>query len=330
MGASVIMGCLSKGLALVLILTVAISYLTLMTVKPANAQTPTPSGIPTPSIPQFTVEVAQLAYSNDLSSITISITNQPLAFVYNGTSFSGFFYNVQTSTNGGYSWTELYNLNDGYLVPSDSKYTNVSIMERGNGTIDIQVEAMIGSIEEAHNSPIPGPASFYGQTSGWSNTQTATYRYIVTYRTRLSLLCRLPLPSLMFLPRQLPLGRHQTPHRLQHQLIVLLSHRTLLLIIAVTLVVIAFLLATIIFLLLFGKHSKQLKQTMKTFSHAFPIRARNRIPSPNQKSNPKQTLSRSRQRGRVPIFMETKGNDGFRDRGEGSSIYYQNSIVNMG
>jgi hypothetical protein len=55
--ASFIMGCLGKGLALVLILTMTISSLSLLTVKPANAQT-----IPKPSVPQFTIETISSPY----------------------------------------------------------------------------------------------------------------------------------------------------------------------------------------------------------------------------------------------------------------------------
>ena len=102
------MGCLTKNLVSVVILTMAISCLTLTMIIPANAQTATssPTSIPIPSIPEFTVQligppyivnttysfdqdtgkiVPQIGFTNQYSYLEIKIKNQPFTvFDQNG------------------------------------------------------------------------------------------------------------------------------------------------------------------------------------------------------------------------------------------------------
>jgi hypothetical protein len=177
------------------------SSLSLWIVKPANAQS-----IPTPSVPTFTLQVkpynntepttyflnsssgqieAQLGHNYSGTTVYAIIQNQPLTSQYNnGDPWKEptFFYNIQTrepSTSN--DWNDLYNVNVGYPMASNSAYTNISIGGAGNGTIEVQVEAMIGSYVQGHNFVIPTPNSFNGTTSGWSDTLSAiTSSYIVT------------------------------------------------------------------------------------------------------------------------------------------------------
>jgi hypothetical protein len=115
------MGKVGKSFALILILTVAISSLSLLIVKPACAQS-----IPTPSVPQFTVKFVNDSYSvtttnsytgvNETqqisnNSIEITIKNQPLDYSNNGLTYQISF-NVRTKphfTNND-NWTEVYPL----------------------------------------------------------------------------------------------------------------------------------------------------------------------------------------------------------------------------
>ena len=60
-----------------------------------------------------------------------------------------------------------------YLSERFDAYYNISIVK--GAEIDIQVEALIGTI--GPSIPVgsfPEGTEFYGQTSGWSNTQTVT------------------------------------------------------------------------------------------------------------------------------------------------------------
>src|SRR5208283_2850842 len=93
------MGSISKGFALFFILIMAISGLSLMMAKPAFAQTPTPSTIPKPSVPEFTVTLISSSPESHFvnKTIELSIKNQP----------SVSFYNVRMRVNDG-NWSLLY------------------------------------------------------------------------------------------------------------------------------------------------------------------------------------------------------------------------------
>ena len=79
----------NKNLATVLILTIAISSLSLIMVKPATAQT-----IPKPSVPEFTLNIVN-------GDLLIEIQNQP--FIPNGHELAGIFYDFR------YKWHESAN-----------------------------------------------------------------------------------------------------------------------------------------------------------------------------------------------------------------------------
>jgi hypothetical protein len=251
---------MGKSFALILILIMAISSLSLMIVKPAIAQT-----MPKPSVPIFTVKpvgppqtvpttysldqssgkvVAHLGYVIEYPTVVVTIKNQPFTpYIDSSGNTVSVFYNIQImygQISNSSTWTDICNPNSSFsyaIQSTDSDYTNISIPvingESGSnyrgiipvGTqTDIQVEAMIGSVilTQEYN-PFVGnynTYSFVGQTSSWSPTQTVT------------------------IPAYIPLSPTPSP----------LSSNSSLLLIA--LIVIAFLLAVIISLLLLMRHRK--------------------------------------------------------------------------
>jgi len=196
------MGCLSKGLASILIITVAISCLTLLTVKPAFAQS-----IPTPSVPEFSVTYVPSTYSlvsadqytpnetNTYTNNTIEfvIKNQPFSPIElaNGTALN-LYYSIEEKGHFSDLWND-YSAWDFYPA-TDSNYTVIYVEFGGdNGTemgsllslngvpaggqVDFQIQASIGYFTTiVSNSPVGLPyyTEFTGESSGWSNTQTIT------------------------------------------------------------------------------------------------------------------------------------------------------------
>jgi hypothetical protein len=193
------MGSSGKSFAVILILIIAISTLSLMVIKPANAQT-----IPTPSVPEFTVKFVDASYNVAPSSsinpytgqnvtvegyhvenrtIELIIKNQPLtSYRQNGEGVS-FYYNVREKGHYEENWTAIYTVDNYFAAPSNTIYTTLTYSLDPNappwldnnlpsgGQLDFQVEALIGYIGRTI-----GFASWYftGQESGWSNTQTVT------------------------------------------------------------------------------------------------------------------------------------------------------------
>lgn len=196
------MGKTGKGLVIALILVMAISSLSLLMVKQANAQT-----LSAPSVPQFTVSLvgpsyvnpttyqldqstgqilANIGFTNEYRYVEITIKNQPFTpyFDANLSQNIFFLYNIQLKNHNKNSWIDIYNpdINSlgGYpLQSTDSDYTNLSIPIEGQpgssilaGTqTDIQVQAMIGYVSR-NGSVQFAPWYFFGETSSWSSTQT--------------------------------------------------------------------------------------------------------------------------------------------------------------
>ena len=206
----------NKNLAIVLILTITISSLSLLTVKPATAQSVTK-----PSIPEFTAKYVDHSYDipptygtdqytgktivtkdgEHIDNRTIEITIKNQLFTpftdQNGNNIN-LLYNVQYKGSFGQEWSSVFGersewANSGTIDPygtygyptqdSSSQYTTISYSLSWNmveGQMDIQVEALKGYTTRA-----PDPArehilwtvfiyTFYGEESGWSNTQTVT------------------------------------------------------------------------------------------------------------------------------------------------------------
>jgi hypothetical protein len=195
------MGSLSKSYALILILIMAFSCLSLLVVKPASAQT-----IPTPSVPTFTVnyinssyyvpDIPYPGYYVNNSTIEIIITNQPFVSYTDSSGYQvKLFYNIRfnvlsgdTYTRNGVSYTNYYGwsnpIYDYPRVASHGPYTVLTIHHQEqvwevveiplhNCTVGFQVQAMIGFFEPSPYYPASfNFKEFVGETSDWSNTQT--------------------------------------------------------------------------------------------------------------------------------------------------------------
>ena len=150
------------------------------TITPSPSETPTGQGsIYKPNVPEFTVEFVS-------GAVKIKIKNQPFVDYYDAnvgnTIF--FYYTIRVKEHTSTNWRELYHPSWGFLHQDDlSEYTEVSYSSNkwgyetvsfSSGTqVDIQVEAMIGSIHR-DASTYWAPWIFDGETSGWSETQTIT------------------------------------------------------------------------------------------------------------------------------------------------------------
>jgi hypothetical protein len=166
------MGEIIKTVGLFLTLIIAMSYLTLLMVKPANAQS-----IPSPSVPQFTVKFVKMAYN---VPETYGVAVPAVNFTFKNPPFTPY-----TDQNG-----NKIDLN--YLIdwkrPSDRtwiQYTfplsgldnnthsvGMYIDEPGipsqTGQIEFKIAAQITYLPKASN------VTAIGETSNWSSIQTIT------------------------------------------------------------------------------------------------------------------------------------------------------------
>jgi Predicted solute binding protein len=196
------MGSKSKNAAFLICI---LALLVIVFIQPATAQSTTK-----PSMPKFTVELADPAFdippaysfnastglfdANDgyhieYSTVKIVIENQP---VCNQTNHDYLYYNVRIKPHN-YAdsyWYELFHAGaDGYPMQTLSNYTVIPLLVEGNQelgihiptgeTTDIQVQAMLGHIERGFNPNATNqiemyPYVFAGEVSGWSSTQTVT------------------------------------------------------------------------------------------------------------------------------------------------------------
>jgi hypothetical protein len=202
------MGRISKTVALILTLIIAMSCLTLLVVKPSSAQSTT-----TPVVPNFTAqytvntinveptyttnpytgqnETAGTNYSYENKSIEVIITNQP-------------FNNYPVKSDGITYWVNLYydvrykgHFSTNWIDPGPGGYyiaypgtqnttvllytTNPSPEQEAksipsSGQIDVQVQAFIGyPYTVINNGEVWNQSEvFNGAGSGWSNIQTVT------------------------------------------------------------------------------------------------------------------------------------------------------------
>jgi hypothetical protein len=196
---------LSKGFAVFIILTMVISCLSLMMIKPTYAQnstnptyspTASPVPIPTPSVPEFTVKfldfsydvptttsidpytgqnITNQGYHVDNRTIELSINNEPFSS-YQESEPNFFYYFVREKGHFSENWTEINSPNSGFLIKSSSDYTifyygPTFLNGISFGQMDFQVEAAVGGIYRISPQFASG-YEFRGVTSGWSNTQT--------------------------------------------------------------------------------------------------------------------------------------------------------------
>ena len=189
------MGNISKSLGVSLLF--AAILITAYTV-PVIAQS-----ITKPATPEFTVELSgpafdipptytfnagtglfdpQESYHITYSTLKIIIKNQPFT---NQTNYDFLRYNVRIKPHNypDNYWQELFHAgSDGYPIQASGDHTIIPLPIEGSqvlGTViptgastDVQVEAMIGYI--GRNQTYPYEYILYGETSGWSSTQTVT------------------------------------------------------------------------------------------------------------------------------------------------------------
>ena len=190
------MGCLGKGLVSVLILTMAVSCLTLIMTKPASAQT-----TPTPSVPQFTLSfhyefaspTVQRSTGEYMASayITVKIKNQHFTPYLNASKYLiQLYYDVRWKYYFESSWEgSLFSLGIFPTQVSSSGYTDIPVGFDVNkpltyddalinipfglkGFEDIQVEACMGYLGRNFSNPNAELGTYFaGETSGWSSTQ---------------------------------------------------------------------------------------------------------------------------------------------------------------
>ena len=176
------MSSTGKSFALVLILIIAISSLSLMMIKPADAQTAKPS------VPEFSVKLIDFSGAK---AIELSIKNQPFdSYQDNGQTIS-LYYNVHFKLHNSDSWTALYYCGDVFPTHSSSDYIKLDypmqltspgsssyylLKEKAGNyyilsqiSIDEQVDFRVQAMEGVLTS-----AAFTGQTSDWTNVQTIT------------------------------------------------------------------------------------------------------------------------------------------------------------
>lgn len=261
------MSSIGKSFALILVLIIVISGLTLTLVKTVSAQLK-----PIPTVPTFTVHlvgpptvvnttysldpntglvVAKIGYTNKYSAIVLTIENQP----FNPSSGS-LYYNVQVKNQNtpNENWTVVgWNDMPNPEQTSGSEYTNITLFVEGFagypgsfvGTqTDIQVQAMLGSFSYGSTSLLTSGYIFVGVTSGWSKTETVSVPANVP-------LSPTPAPSSSTQTLTSTPSPTSTPTPVSSA-----SNTLLLLTITVALIVIAFLLAIIAFLLLYVRKRK--------------------------------------------------------------------------
>ena len=153
------MGFLSKSLASVLILTVALSSACLLMVKPANAQT-----TPSPSMPQFRLSLQ--GWTNNYY-VQIDINNQP--FTTNGSNQLYYFIQLKDHNSSDNNWLispqieqQIYLTDITHLLIPSFKMPHTPFIVPTGTLVDFQVEAVISNINGSESS----------QSSGWSPTQT--------------------------------------------------------------------------------------------------------------------------------------------------------------
>lgn len=200
-------------LALILIMAVStVGVCVVKPASAQSTSTPWWDLITPPAVPAFTVQpvspptvvnttysldsgtgliVAKTGFTNEYSAVNITIKNQHVSLPTN----TQFYYNVQLKIhNSSGNWTAFWTAYSGYPTQSNSEYTVLSIPTGSSGIIgstlayylsinfthsveiDFQVQALIGYIGPAGTNDFEGAygAEFYGVTSAWSNTQTAT------------------------------------------------------------------------------------------------------------------------------------------------------------
>jgi hypothetical protein len=199
------MGSIGKGFSLLLVVTLAVS--SLMMVESAFAQS-----IPKPSVPEFTAKYIDNSYDVPLTTTTDPYTGKTVTqggyhvigepeieITIKNPNDTHVFYSVRTKGHFSQNWVvveywhQLSNTGQSYNPPNpypqqnySSQYTVLRFGDEGSGIpsegqMDIQVEALIGSVKVGGDSDHSAlynmfypTYDFSGETSGWSDTQTVS------------------------------------------------------------------------------------------------------------------------------------------------------------
>jgi hypothetical protein len=179
---------MNKKIVLALILFIVFSGASLLLAEPVKAQTsPSTSGVPTPSVPEFTLSFSNPTLFGNattptitLGFIDVTIKNQPFPSVVNGNT-TIFYYIVRVKPHSDEDdW-----VNQSQSDNSSSPYTltQIDVSSYQGFEIDIQVQATLGyyytyTVQNTWNGyPYGAPesiTSFIDLSSGWSPTQTIT------------------------------------------------------------------------------------------------------------------------------------------------------------
>jgi len=191
-----------SGFSLALLLVLAASSITIIQVV---------SSVSTPSVPEFTVKYVDASYDVPTThsvdpytgadvthqgyhvknrTIQVSIKNVPFTPYEIGGQIINYYLNIRVKGSYADDWLTVYSPDNGYLTQSDSTYTTVSFSLDDNyfpfwdnipngGTVDTQVQALVGSVHRIQNVTATDPLSMYpwvfdGQSSEWSPTKTVT------------------------------------------------------------------------------------------------------------------------------------------------------------
>jgi hypothetical protein len=143
----------------------------------------------THSIDPYTgADVNQQGYHVKNRTIQVSIKNVPFTAYESGGQKIGYFLNIRVKGSYADDWLNVYNPDNGYLMQSNFSYTTVAFSLDDNyfpfwdnipsgGTVDVEVQALIGSVHRIQNVTATDPLRMYpwifdGQASDWSSTQT--------------------------------------------------------------------------------------------------------------------------------------------------------------
>jgi hypothetical protein len=176
------MGKIEKTFALMIVIVIAVSSLTLLIVKPVSAQS---QSIPIPSVPQFTVQVFEMVSlplsSNKMPLVNVTIVNQPfIPYTDRNGNKINLYYLMEWKRPTDLSWqqgeTPLQQSNANYTFYSFGLIADLqSANQSPPGQVEFQVEAVIGTyIQGGYAQGEYSPPTYIGENSGWSKTQTIT------------------------------------------------------------------------------------------------------------------------------------------------------------
>lgn len=193
---------MNRKIMLAFLLIMAVSTLSILSVKPAFAET----SIPMPYVPEFSVTYIASSYTvsstNQYTGATVTTTypndtvqivilNQGFNPIVNGSITVGLYYNVQEEGHfsNGDDWVGI----SSYSPANNSEYTVINYVVGtsggmpqvpAGGQVDFQVQAFIGYGTQVFNPTANGAATgsgvplyynvYTGEKSAWSNTQTIT------------------------------------------------------------------------------------------------------------------------------------------------------------